>query len=73
MDYSELMAGCDARHDALTIKKLDMEAALAELKNEQHRIQGEYRLLKRLQSEAAKAPAPPVEPPDTPAPADPVE
>jgi len=55
-----MMADCDARHDALTLKRMDMDAALVELKNEQFRIQGEYRLLKKLQAEAAKEPAPDV-------------
>jgi hypothetical protein len=57
MDYQKMTADCDARHDALTLKRMDMDAALAQLKDEQAMIRGEYRLLKRLEAEAAKAKA----------------
>lgn len=55
MDYSKMMADCDARHDALTLKRMDMDTALAQIKDEQAMIRGEYRLLKRMEAEEAKA------------------
>ena len=54
MDYRQMIADARARYNDLVIQQIGLEQQLAAVKTEQASIQGEARLLARLQAEAEK-------------------
>jgi peptidoglycan hydrolase CwlO-like protein len=58
MDYEKLLKETDAKFRELERSVNVMENQIASTKIEMTKIQGEYRLLKRLRDEAAKAKEP---------------
>ena len=62
IDFDTLIVEAEGRLEAISREAMALHAQLADMEAEVHRLEGEHRLLKKLQAEAeaGKEPAPDV-------------